>query len=148
MFEIRQVQPIDIFPVIKIAYESLPERYSPMIFNKFYESFSEGFLVAEKAKKIVGFIIGIKTSNETVRIPMLAVHKNYRRQGVGSALITQMLKKLRLQNIQHIDLEVKTSNTAAIQFYKKHGFVITENIPSFYQTGEDAYIMKRELQPS
>ena len=146
MFEIRKVQPTDIFPVIKIAYESLPERYSPMIFNTFNESPSREFLVAEKAKKIIGFIIGIKTNNETVRIPMLAVHKNYRKQGIGSALVTHLLKKLLLQNIQHIDLEVKTSNTAAIQFYKKHGFTIIETITNFYQTGENAYIMKRVLQ--
>lgn len=145
MFEIRQVQPQDIFSVIKIAYESLPERYNPLIFNFFYESFPQGFLVAEKNKKLIGFIIVAKTSNKTVRIPMIAVRKGYRRNGIGSALINKLFEKLILQNFQLIDLEVKTNNKPAIKFYKKHGFKISEKISNFYQTGEDAYIMKRSL---
>ena len=100
MFEIRHVQPQDIFSVVKIAYESLPERYSPEVFNKFYELFSEGFLVAEKLHKIVGFIVGIKTSNGIARIPLLSVDKKFRKQGIGSALITQFLKEMSLQNIR------------------------------------------------
>lgn len=146
MFEIRHVQPQDIFPVIKIAYESLPERYSPEVFNRFYESFPEGFLVAEKLHKVVGFIVGIKTSNGVARITMLSINKKYRKQGIGSALLTQFLKEMSLQNIRQVELEVRINNDAAIKFYKKHGFDIMETVSSFYQTGEDAYIMKRVLR--
>ena len=146
MFEIRHVQPQDIFSVIKIAYESLPERYSPEVFNKFYELFSEGFLVAEKLHKIVGFIVGIKTSNGIARITLLSVDKKFRKQGIGSALITQFLKEMYLQNIRQVELEVRINNDAAIKFYKKHGFDVIETVPRFYPTGEDACIMKRVLR--
>jgi ribosomal-protein-alanine N-acetyltransferase len=145
MLLIRQVHPNDIFSVIKITYESLPERYNPIIFNTFYENYPEGFLIAEKNRKIVGFIIGTKTSHDTVRITMLAVNKDYRRQGFGSNLLINLLKKLAEKNISQVDLEVKTDNNAAINFYKKHGFTITDNVPSFYKSGEDAYIMRRIL---
>ena len=147
MFEIRQVNPQEIFSVIKIAYESLPERYNPTIFNFFYESFPKGFLVAEKNKKLIGFIIGTKTSDKTVRIPMLAIRNAYRRNGIGSALLNKLFEKIIRENIQFVDLEVKTNNKVAIEFYKKHGFVISEKVSSFYKTGEDAYIMKRSLLP-
>jgi len=146
VFEIRHVQPEDIFSVIKIAYESLPERYSPEVFNRFYESFPEGFLVAEKLHKVVGFIVGIKMSNGVARITMLSINKKYRKQGIGSALLTQFLKEMSLQNIRQVELEVRINNDAAIKFYKKHGFDIMETVSSFYQTGEDAYIMKRVLR--
>ncbi|MFW6121631.1 MAG: ribosomal protein S18-alanine N-acetyltransferase [Petrotogales bacterium] len=148
MFEIRQVQPKDIFSVIKMAYETLPERYNPVIFNTVYETFPEGFLVAEKLHKIVGFIIGINMSKERVRILMLSVNKAYRRQGIGSALVKQLLEEMLLKNIQQVDLEVKTNNKAAINFYKKHGFNIIETVANFYQTGEDAHIMRRVLHSS
>ncbi len=145
MLEIRHVQPQDIFSVIKITYETLPERYSPEIFNKFYEIFPEGFFIAEKLHKIVGFIIGYKTSNDTARITLLSVIKEYRKQGIGAALITQFLEEMAMQNIKKVELEVRKNNETAIKFYKKHGFTITDILKGFYQTGEDACIMRRSL---
>jgi ribosomal-protein-alanine acetyltransferase len=134
-----------MFSIIKIAYETLPERYNPMIFNYFYESFPQGFLVAEKNKKIIGFIIGAKTSNKTVRIPILAVRKEYRRTGIGSALLNKLFEILILGDIELVDLEVRTNNKIAIKFYKKHGFILSEKISGFYQSGEDANIMRKSL---
>lgn len=145
MLEIREVQPQDFFSIIKLAYESLTEVYSPMVFNTFYESYPKGFLVAEKNKKIVGFIIGIKMSDVGAKISMMAVNKNYRRNKIGSLLINNLIQRLKQDNVLILDLEVRTNNTSAIQFYKKHGFIISEKILKFYQTGEDAYIMERKL---
>ncbi len=147
MLEIRQVQPQDFFSVLKIAYNTLPERYSPTIFNAFYESYPQGFLVADENKKVIGFIIGVKTLDDIIRIPMLAVTENYRRKNIGSKLIFKLLEIINRENINKIELEVKTNNLAAINFYKKHGFKIIERLTKFYQSGEDAYIMKRILHP-
>ena len=102
MLIVRKFQPDDMFSVIKIAYASLPEQYNPSVFNQFYETFPEGFLVADKHHKIIGFIIGIKIVEETAKILMLAISENDRRQGIGSALITQFLKEAILQNIKQI----------------------------------------------
>ena len=145
MFIIRKFQPDDIFSVIKIAYTSLPERYNPSIFNHFYETFPEGFLVAEKHHKLVGFIAGVKTPKKTTKILMLATSEKHRKQGIGSRLITNFLKELRLQNMKKVELEVRTNNVPAVKFYKKHGFNVTDTIPSFYQNGEDAYIMTKNV---
>jgi ribosomal-protein-alanine acetyltransferase len=145
VFQIRHVEPRDIFSVIKIAHESLPERYNPAIFTHFLEIFPEGFLVAESLHKIVGFIIGIKTGNRTARILMLSVIESLRRKGIGSALITKFMQEMLSRNINQIELEVRTSNTPAINFYKKHGFNIVETFRKFYQNQEDAYRMKRVL---
>ena len=143
MFKIRKFQPDDTFSVVNIAYNSLPERYNPSVFNIFYETFPKGFIVAEKYHKIVGFIVGVKTSKTMVKIPMLAVSENYRRKGIGTELLTSFLKKLSMQNIKQVELEVRTNNTAAIAFYEKHGFAIIDTIKGFYQNGEDARIMRK-----
>ena len=148
MLTIRRIQPQDVFSVIKIAHESLPERYSPTIFNSFYESFPQGFLIAEKHHKIIGFLVGIKTHDTTAKILMISVNNNHRKQGIGSALLTQFLQEMLLQNIKQVDLEVRTNNKIALTFYKKHGFDITETIARFYQNGEDAYSMRRILRPN
>lgn len=145
MLNIRSVQPQDIFSVIKIAYESLPERYNPSIFTMFYECFPQGFLIAEINHKIVGFLIGIKTDNQTAKILMLSVNKKHRKNGIGSKMIINFLREMHLLNINKIYLEVRINNLTAINFYKKHGFDIKKKIKNFYQNGEDAYIMGRDL---
>jgi len=142
---IRNVEPTDIFAVIKLTHETLTERYNPNLFNYFYETFQQGFLVAEKNSKIIGFIIGIKTSPDSVRILMLGVSSNHRQQKIGTNLIKRFFEIMYENNVKKIDLEVRTNNEIAIKFYKKLGFNIGNVIPMFYQSGEDAYSMSKFL---
>jgi ribosomal-protein-alanine acetyltransferase len=145
VLKIRRVQANDIFPVITLAYDTLPERYNPSIFNQFYESFPEGFLVAFHQQTLVGFLIGIKTTKNTARILMLSVHNNNRKQGIGSALLNQFLSKMKNHQIKQVELEMRTTNQGALEFYIKQGFILREKLQHFYQNGEDAYSMSKEL---
>jgi ribosomal-protein-alanine N-acetyltransferase len=101
--------------------------------------------VADRLHKIIGFVVGLEVVPGTLKIPMLAVKKEYRKQGIGSALLNNFLEEAALQNIKQADLEVKKDNKQAIKFYQKHGFEIVETISKFYQNGEDAYIMRRAI---
>jgi [ribosomal protein S18]-alanine N-acetyltransferase len=145
VLRIRPVQPQDIYSVITLAYDTLPERYNPAIFNQFYESFPDGFLIAEEFHSLIGFIIGVKTTQTTARILMLSVDDSQRKKGVGSALLRQFLKEMKLYYASGVELEVRITNATAIAFYKKHGFIIQDTLKGFYQNGEDAYSMKKEL---
>ena len=141
MLIIRKFKPDDMLSVVKLAYETLPENYNPSIFNYFYETFPDGLLVAEKLNKIIGFIIGVKTSEEKGRILMLSVAEKNRRQNIGTALLKNMLEELVKHSVRHIELEVRTDNKKAIRFYQKQGFKIVDTIKNFYQNGEPAYLM-------
>ena len=145
MLKIRRVQANDIFPVINLAYVTLPERYNPSIFNQFYESFPEGFLVALQNFTLTGFLIGVKTSTDIARILMLSVDINNRKQGIGSALLKQFLSEMKNQQIIQVDLEVRTTNQGALEFYIKQGFILRDKLHHFYQNGEDAYSMSKKL---
>ena len=142
---IRRVQPNDIFPVIALAYHTLPERYNPAIFNYFYEECPEGFLVALKEYRIIGFLIGIKSSEMTARILMLSVEESQRKQGIGSSLISKFLAEMRQQSVSRIELEVRITNHRALTFYTKKGFRIQGILQRFYQNGEHAYHMIKTL---
>ncbi len=146
MVTIRRVQPEDIITVIKIASENLPERYNPIIFNQFYEHFPHGFLIAEESGKIVGFIVGVKTTQNVARILMLAVVQSKRRKKIGSLLLHHFVEIMDLLQIKEIELEVRTRNKTAIAFYHKHGFTIKDTIKNFYQNNEDAYVMGLHLR--
>jgi ribosomal-protein-alanine N-acetyltransferase len=44
-------------------------------------------------------------------------------------------------------LEVRVSNAAARSFYAAHGFVPTFTRKGYYENGEDALIMERDVEP-
>jgi ribosomal protein S18 acetylase RimI-like enzyme len=76
---------------------------------------------------------------------MLSVNDNNRKQGIGSALLWQFLSEMKNHQITQVELEVRTTNQGALEFYKKQGFILREKLQQFYQNGEDAYSMRKEL---
>ena len=50
-----------------------------------------------------------------------------------------------IENIKKIELEVRTKNNTAIKFYQKHGFKIKGIEKKFYQSGENAYTMIKQI---
>ena len=145
MIEIRQFKPTDMFSVIKLASITLTEQYNPSLFNYFYETFPEGFIIAEYGHKIIGFIIGVKINDLLSKILMLSISEQFQNKKVGSDLLKHFLKKISDEGVRFVELEVRIDNKKAINFYKKHGFKIINEINDFYQNGESAYTMKKEL---
>ena len=145
MYTIRQFQPKDTFVVIKIASMTLTEKYNSSLFNYFYETFPQGFLVAEQDHKIIGFTVGVKINQQKAKILMLSVLEKHRRQKIGTALLNQLIKTIKEEKIPEIDLEVRTDNIKAIKFYKKNNFIVTDKQIQFYQDGKNAYTMSKQI---
>ena len=145
MLTIRQFQPIDTFKVIKLASITLTEQYNPTLFSFFYETYPQGFIVAEQNHKIIGFLIGIKLKTNKTKILMISVEPRYQRQKIGESLLNEFIKITTKENIEVIELEVRTDNKKAIKFYEKNGFKIIQKIDKFYQNDENAYTMRLYL---
>lgn len=94
--------------------------------------------------EILGFI-HYEIMYETVNILNIIVNPQHRRQNIASFLIDNMLSELNNKEIEHIMLEVKENNIAAINLYKKFNFEII-NIRKKYYEGIDAYIMERRVK--
>ena len=58
----------------------------------------------------------------------LAVDATHRRQGVGRALVRQMEFLLRQRGCLKLNLQVRASNAAVIDFYEELGFEVEQNI--------------------
>jgi ribosomal-protein-alanine N-acetyltransferase len=145
----------DLQTVMHINQVCLPENYTDYFFIELHQRFPETFIVAEENGEVVGYImcrIEIGLSNfgfsgllKKGHIVSVAVLHQHRRKGIGKALVAQALENMRIYNAKQCFLEVRVTNTPAIQLYKKLGFEITRTIREYYSDGEDAYVMTKKL---
>lgn len=141
LITIRKFQPDDFNSVIEIEKKVFDE-HDPFYYIKFYETCSEGFLVAEINGIVAGFVVGYRVSEDTGRIFSLGVDPVYQNMGVGSALLKEINIRLQLSRVSEILLEVRQSNIRAKRFYERQGFYVSGITERYYYDGENAYIMK------
>lgn len=86
---------------------------------------------------------GMMTVLDEGQITNVATHPDYRRQGLGAAVLGALVAGARERGLAEITLEVRPSNLAAIALYSRFGFLAVGRRPRFYtQPVEDALIMK------
>ena len=54
----------------------------------------------------------------------MGVHKDYRGQGIGIALLSQALEEARIRGLERVELDVYASNLTAIHLYEKYKFEV------------------------
>jgi ribosomal-protein-alanine N-acetyltransferase len=96
---------------------------------------------------LIGYIISKITYPET-HILNLTVKKNFRKKGIGKALIELIISDARLRNSENIILEVRADNTDAQSLYKKLNFEVIGTRKDYYESKndrEDAYVLNLNL---
>ena len=101
------------------------------------------FLAAVSESKVIGYIGAHEICGEAY-ITNVAVLPDYRRLGIGEALIDAATNGAFGRNCEFISLEVRISNIPAIELYKKQGYNVVGQRKNFYSNPtEDAYIMTK-----
>lgn len=102
------------------------------------------YVALNKAELIVGYIDFMITF-DSATISRLAVISASRRQGIAQALLDKMVALCKKQEtpVEWITLEVRSSNEAARQLYKKNGWNEITVKKGYYDDGEDAIYMVR-----
>ncbi len=104
-------------------------------------------MVAERDEDVAGFMI-YELHKNRIHILSFAVHPQYRRQGVGRAMVDKLVSKLAYQRRNRIVLEVRETNLDAQLFFRTLGFRATGVLRSFYEdTPEDAFLMQFRTEP-
>lgn len=79
---------------------------------------------------------------DEAHITNIAIHPEFRGIGLGNLIMEDLIDEARDNGAHSMTLEVRTGNTAALNLYKKFGFVEVAKRKGYYQdTGEDAIIM-------
>jgi [ribosomal protein S18]-alanine N-acetyltransferase len=100
--------------------------------------------VADLDGKVVGMIVVWLIVDEA-HVATLATHPDYRRQGIGKRLLAHALRHMIQDGARSSFLEVRESNRAAQEMYRKLGYEITGRRRRYYRDNdEDAILMNLE----
>jgi len=104
-------------------------------------------MVAEYDEQVVGFMI-YELHKTRLHILNFSVHEDFRRRGVGHAMVSKLISKLSHQRRNRILLEVRETNLSAQLFFRRSGFNAVSVLRDFYDdTAEDAYLMQFRYEP-
>ena len=90
-----------------------------------------------------GFIVW-RTVLDTAEIITIGVHPDARGTGIAIAMLGIMENEVKKNGVKKILLDVSAENTAAINLYKKCGFIENGRRPKYYD-GIDAILMEKNL---
>ncbi len=133
-----------LFEIDQACYE--PEiAYSPRELQAYLKYPGSDCIVAEIGGEIAGFCI---TAHQDDRgyIVTIDVLEKFRRDGVGTALLNEVEKRLESFGVHLIALETATDNHSAVAFWQKHGYRTRGVRKGYYPNGRDAYAMTKMLK--
>lgn len=143
--EIRPWVYKDILKIFEMEKECFPQE--PWSFQMLASSFeTDSFIgiLAEDGGEIIGYG-GITVAADSADIENVAVSEPYRRSGVGTALIAELVRIAKDKGAEKVFLEVRVSNSTAMQIYLKSGFKGVYARTRYYSDGEDCLVMVREI---
>lgn len=142
--EICLMTEADLDGVMEIEKENFKFPWKREIFLSDLHRQSAHCFVAKKKGVVLGYIVILQALDE-FHLANIAVRKIYQRQGIGNALMSEMLKIAKEKGIKNIYLEVRKSNLGAQIFYEKFGFNFTYTRKGYYEDGEDALIYEKKI---
>ena len=119
----------------------MPERYKPITGAEpaliaWFENLSDDttvVLIAERDNKAVGYIVCFLQEHPenvflyartTLHIDQMSVNDGYRGQGIGQALMNEVLQVAQSLAVDNITVGVMAFNADAIRFYERNGFTL------------------------
>jgi len=131
----------DIPAVLKIERTSFSTPWSEEAFHQEIRKPYALSKVAVLEDSIIGYIC-INIIFDDCHILNLAVHPDFRKRGIATALMKEILNESGEKRCRFFYLEVRASNTGAKTFYERLGFNIAGVRKNYYVSpDEDALLM-------
>jgi ribosomal protein S18 acetylase RimI-like enzyme len=87
----------------------------------------ESFYVAIVDGELVGTAMGGYDGHRGW-LYYVAIHPAYRRRGIGTALVRRVESGLAEMNCPKVNLQVRATNTAVVDFYRTLGYAVEERV--------------------
>lgn len=145
---IRLARPDDALPIALLSRDNIetglgwswrPQRVANVLRDPDTLSIVAGH------QQVHGFCIAA-FGDDSVHLSLLAVAANWRRRGLGRALVQWMLASARVAGAAKVHVEMRTNNMAAAVFYRALGFEDAGIVAGYYRGVESALRMVLQLR--
>ncbi len=142
--EIVKASILDLNALRKLENESFAKDAWPLFDLIAVLSFPDVIRIkAVEDGQMVGFVAGDPRPRDGWGwIATIAVDSRYQRRGIGRALLHACENKL---GVPRSRLTVRLSNHIAISMYEKDSYKSIDLLKAYYNDGEDALLMEKEL---
>ncbi len=139
--KISKMQSEDLERVIEIENSIFSRPWSKKSFMDALESDYSYMITAKSSEKIFGYA-GMYSVRGEGYVYNLAVDKCHRKCGIGTLLLSDLIRYSKESELSFLSLEVRESNASAIDLYSKLGFINQGVRKKFYdKPTENAVIM-------
>ena len=151
MTALRPLRYDDLAAVLDLERTLFPDdAWSPGMFAEELAMQGHGrhYVAAEEGNTLVGYAGMMLPGGRQAEVLTLAVDEKHWGQGIGSALLTDLLDEAARKDCREMFLEVRADNPRAQDLYRRFGFEDVGVRRGYYQpSGMDAVVMRRELPP-
>lgn len=144
--KIQPMRHTDIDGVIEIEAVAYGDHHwsRESFFNELSNDLAKYYCAFDEGGKLIGYA-GSWHILEEAHLTNIAVSPDFRRKKVAESLLSRVIDDCRAEGVKYITLEVRVSNTPAINLYEKYGFKSLGTRKGYYQNNnEDALIMWTE----
>ncbi len=138
----------DLPSVLAIENQSFPNPWHESTFQGEIQHRPISFplvVVHSALHRVIGYIIFWQIG-EDVQVNNIAIHPDFRRLGIGETVFKQVIELVRWRGARLVTLEVRPSNTAAVNLYRKLGFKMVGVRKGYYTNPpEDAFVLSLHL---
>jgi len=137
----------DIETIGRLENELFPTEAWPleMFYTEFFQPDTRRYIVAAVDGEAVGYA-GLMVIATTADIQTIGVLPRFEGQGIGRAMLTELLDEARRRGAETVMLEVRADNLRAQQLYARFGFEQIHTRKKYYRDGVDAWVMRLVLQ--
>jgi [ribosomal protein S18]-alanine N-acetyltransferase len=145
-FTLRDYEPADLDALYEIDQACYPAEiaYSKRELRAYLGISGADCVVAEANDAITGFCVSIY-QNARGYIVTIDVLGQFRRTGIGSALLYEVERRLAAKGALEVGLETATDNASAVAFWRKHGYRSLGIRKNYYPGGRDAFAMSKTI---
>lgn len=149
----RYMREEDLHEILRIEHASFSSPWSKFYFiHEMNFNMNAYLIIMAKEEKYEEIIIGytdLWKEDDCFHMANFAINPIYRKQGYGIKFLYFLMKFSQHLGLQSIKLEVRVSNSAAINLYKKAGFYTIALLPGYYyDNNEDGFLMIADVEKS
>lgn len=137
--ELRPMTDADLDAVVALERATYATPWSENVFRDELLEPSRKYVVASDGEQLAGYA-GLLAIGDEGHITTVAVADQLRTARLGTRLMLYLVDRALEQDVRHLTLEVRVSNTAAQALYQKFGMAPV-GVRKHYYGDEDALIM-------